>query len=61
MAPTIVTDAAGKQWATADLLGSCVLVSLLVMFPFALVAWLRVLERPAGAGPPLQITAKSTR
>jgi len=52
MAPTIVTDAAGKQWATADLLGSCVLVSLLVMFPFALVAWLRVLERPAGAGPP---------
>lgn len=42
MAPPVVTDASGKQWITADILRSCVLVSLLVMTPFALLAWLRV-------------------
>ena len=42
MVPRIVTDASGKQWLTADLLGSCVLVSLLVMAPLALLAWLRL-------------------
>jgi len=44
MAPPVVTDASGKQWITADILRSCVLVSLLVMTPFALLAWLRVRE-----------------
>ena len=44
MAPPVVTDASGKQWLTADILGSCVLMSLLLMAPFALLAWLRVRE-----------------
>src|SRR5437899_575596 len=39
MAPPVVTDAAGKRWLTADILGNCVLVSLLVMVPLALLAW----------------------
>jgi len=47
MAPPVVADAAGKQWSTADVLGACVLVSLLVMLPFALLAWLRLTERQA--------------
>ena len=47
MAPRVVTDAAGKQWLTADILGSCVLVSVLVMVPFALLAWLRIQEPPS--------------
>jgi uncharacterized membrane protein len=46
-APPVVTDAAGKQWLTADILGNCVLVSLLVMVPLALLAWLKARERPA--------------
>ena len=45
MAPPIITDAAGTHWGTADILGSCVLISLLVMSPLALVAWLRVRVR----------------
>ena len=44
MAPPVVTDASGKQWLTSDILGSCILVSLLLMLPFALLAWLRVQE-----------------
>jgi uncharacterized membrane protein len=47
MAPPVVTDAAGKQWLTADILANSVLVSLLVMVPFALTAWLKVRERAA--------------
>jgi len=39
MAPLIVSDATGKQWLTSDLFGACVGVSLLVMAPFALLAW----------------------
>jgi putative membrane protein len=47
MAPPVVTDAAGKQWLTSDILTNSVLVSLLVMAPFALMAWLKVRERHA--------------
>ena len=43
-APTFVTDAVGVQWLTADILRTCVLVSLLVMMPFALLAWFRTRE-----------------
>jgi putative membrane protein len=46
MAPPVVSDAAGKQWQTTDILHTCVLVSLLVMAPFALLAWLRMRELP---------------
>jgi len=45
MAPPIVADASGKQWMTMDILGACVLTSLLVMFPMALLAWLRLIEQ----------------
>jgi putative membrane protein len=47
MAPPVVTDAAGKRWLTADILDSCVLVSLLLMAPFALLAWLKTREPAA--------------
>jgi putative membrane protein len=47
MAPTVVNDATGKQWLTADILGNSVLVSLLVMMPFSLMAWLKVRSGPA--------------
>jgi uncharacterized membrane protein len=47
MAPQVVSDATGRRWLTADILSNCVLVSLLVMAPFALLAWLRAPERPA--------------
>lgn len=44
MAPPVVTDATGKQWLTADILGACTLMSLLLMTPIALLAWLRLRE-----------------
>jgi len=44
MAPPVVTDATGKQWLTADILGDCTLMSLLLMTPLALLAWLRLRE-----------------
>jgi putative membrane protein len=44
MAPLVVTDAAGKHWLTADILGGCTLMSLLLMTPLALLAWLRLRE-----------------
>jgi uncharacterized membrane protein len=47
MVPPAVMDATGKRWLTADILHSCVLVSLLVMAPFALLAWLKTREPPA--------------
>ncbi len=46
MAPPVVTDAAGKRWLTADILSNCVLVSLLVMAPLALLAWFKAREGP---------------
>ncbi len=46
MAPPVVIDAAGKRWLTANILSSCVLVSVLVMVPFALLAWLKTRELP---------------
>jgi uncharacterized membrane protein len=45
MAPPVVADATGKQWFTSNILICCVSVSLLVMTPFALLAWLQV-RRP---------------
>jgi hypothetical protein len=44
MAPPVVTDASGKQWFTADILGACTLTSLLLMTPVALLPWLRLRE-----------------
>ncbi len=39
MAPPVVTDGAGRQWLTSDILACCVLISSLVMLPFAGLAW----------------------
>jgi putative membrane protein len=49
VAPPVVTDASGKPWLTAHILGACVLVSLLVMMPFALLAWRKALTGPSTA------------
>jgi uncharacterized membrane protein len=49
MAPAVVTDASGRNWLTADILRNCVLVSLFVMAPVALLAWLRARTLPATA------------
>jgi uncharacterized membrane protein len=48
MAHPVVTDATGKQWLTDDILGGCTLMSLLLMVPFALLAWLRLMEKLQG-------------
>lgn len=40
--PTAVTDATGHLWMISDILAACVLISLFVMVPFALMAWVRV-------------------
>lgn len=42
MAPSIVADAAGRLWHTSHILLACVLCSLFVMFPFAVVAWFQI-------------------
>jgi putative membrane protein len=39
MAPPVVTDAVGRRWLTADIVDACALASLLIMTPFALLAW----------------------
>jgi putative membrane protein len=39
--PPTATDATGKVWITGDILTASVLVSLLVMTPFAVLAWWR--------------------
>jgi len=46
MAPA-AADATGKRWLTADILGSCVLVSLGVMAPAAFLAWSKTRKRTA--------------
>jgi uncharacterized membrane protein len=42
MVPRIVTDPSGRQWMTEGIVGACVLVSVVVMAPFAILAWLRL-------------------
>jgi len=42
--PAIVTDAAGHAWQTADIRAVCSMISLIVMMPMALLAWLRGAE-----------------
>ena len=39
-----VTDGAGKQWFSTDIIGVCVIVSVFVMGSFAILAWLRAGE-----------------
>jgi hypothetical protein len=42
MTPAVVRDTAGREWATADILWWCALVSLVVMVPVAIWAWARL-------------------
>jgi uncharacterized membrane protein len=42
--PTTISDDAGRHWPTADAVAASVLISLLVMLPFTLLAWVRAAE-----------------
>ena len=37
--PSVVVDGSGHLWMVSDILTACVVISLFVMIPFALVAW----------------------
>jgi putative membrane protein len=50
--PAMITDPAGRHWLTSDIVCSCLLVSILVMGPFALIAWVRAGAATRGAGKP---------
>ncbi|MGB6160464.1 MAG: carotenoid biosynthesis protein [Acidobacteriaceae bacterium] len=39
--PATITDAAGRRWLTSDVVGNCVVISIFVMGPFAVIAWAR--------------------
>jgi len=39
-----VADATGRAWRSADIVDSCALISLFVMLPFAVLAWIRLRE-----------------
>ncbi|MBB5056808.1 putative membrane protein [Granulicella aggregans] len=45
--PLAVADASGRIWRSADVRDVCYTVSLLVLTPFALLAWLRLREQAA--------------
>lgn len=46
--PASAIDAAGRQWMTGDILLASVLVSLLLMTPMAVIAWVRLKRQEAG-------------
>jgi putative membrane protein len=48
-APT-AADATGREWVTTEILAASVLVSLLVMTPFAALAWVRSGGGPSAGG-----------
>ena len=39
--PKTIVDAGGRQWQTSDVTGICLVVSIFVMAPLALMAWAR--------------------
>jgi uncharacterized membrane protein len=45
LVPRIVADPSGRQWMSNDILSACVFVSVAVMGPVAILAWLRLNER----------------
>ena len=47
MAPPVVADATGRIWHTSQILTNCVLISIFVMLPLAVLGWLRT---PHGIG-----------
>jgi uncharacterized membrane protein len=47
--PSMVCDPTGAQWKVSDITGTCALVSIFTMGAFALLAWVRLADRKAGA------------
>ncbi|HMD42136.1 MAG TPA: carotenoid biosynthesis protein [Candidatus Acidoferrum sp.] len=43
--PAVVTDPSGQAWMVKSIIGGCVLSSLFVMGPFALLAWIRLTDQ----------------
>jgi len=41
LVPAVIAGPAGRHWSAADAVHSCILVSIFLMLPFALIAWLR--------------------
>jgi putative membrane protein len=57
--PRMIVDAAGRRWFTTDIVGACVLTSVLVMGPLAAIAWIRV-GSDAGFRRPTHSSADAT-
>lgn len=51
--PKTIVDAAGRRWFTHDVIGACVLISVLVMGPLTVIAWIRA-GSDAGLGRDVQ-------
>jgi uncharacterized membrane protein len=49
--PATITDAAGRHWPATDAVAASILISLLVMTPLALLAWVRAVGDAAGSAP----------
>ena len=43
--PAVVTDPSGQAWMVKSIIGGCVLSSLFVMGPFALLAWIKLTDQ----------------
>jgi len=46
--PSTVIDASGKRWITQDIFAACAMNSVLLMVPFAVLAWLRLAKAEQG-------------
>jgi putative membrane protein len=51
MGASLVFDPAGTSWKVSDLTGACAFNSLFTMGAFALLAWVRLVDRKADSGP----------
>jgi putative membrane protein len=43
-AGAVVIDPTGRNWMASDIIATCILISILVMGPFTLVAWARLVD-----------------
>jgi len=60
--PETITDAAGRRWLMHDVIDACVLVSVMVMMPFAVIAWMRAgSEAGFGRDAQMRTSADATR
>jgi uncharacterized membrane protein len=51
MVPATITDSAGRHWPASEAVSASILISLLVMTPFALLAWVRAAGAAVNAVP----------